>query len=98
MTDLAHERFLKPLPEGMLFGDALEIYRFDPEKMWKIAEQMVGFSLDVQKGDKVMIEYHPGARQLAEFIVHLAAHKGAVIFPRAIDPVVEAQDMRISPG
>jgi len=86
----APERFGIPLEGEVPFEPLVEIHRLNPEKMWRIAEQMVGFSLEVEEGDRLLIEYEPGSRQLVEMIGYIAASRGAAVLPRCSDPSVEA--------
>lgn len=84
------ERFLSPLSENRIVEPYREIYRFDPEKMWRIAEQMLEVSLQVKEGDRLLIDYHPGGRQLAEMLAFKAGLKGAAVVPRGSDQSVWA--------
>ena len=67
-----------------------EIFRFNPEKMWRIAGQVIDYSLDIQAGDKLLIIYNPGARQLVEMVGAQAAGKGAIVLTRSYDTSVLA--------
>lgn len=86
----AQKRFQEQLPEDRVFQTRAEILQFDPEKMWKIAEAMVNFSLEVVKGDRLLIESNPGSRQLVEMIGYIAASNGAAVVNRCKDSSVEA--------
>ena len=85
------QNFLKtPLRPGAVFEPMLEVQKFDPKKMWRIAKVMVDDSLHVQEGDRLLIKLNPGGRQLASMLAYQAAQKGAAVIHRVEDQTVEA--------
>lgn len=49
--------------------------RYNPDKLAKVADVMIGTSLKVSEGDKLVVVYNPGGQQLAEIIQELAGRK-----------------------
>lgn len=90
MRQEAIKRLQQPIPSSRQFEPALEILRFNPEKMFRIAEIMIDQSLKVTEGDRLLLRFHPGGSQLAQMIAYLAGERGAAILPRCEDPLVEA--------
>jgi len=87
----AEERLLKPIEgNGVKFESSLEILRFDPERMMRIAGIMVDTSLKIKEQDRLLLRFHPGGSQLAQMIGYLAAERGAAVLPRCEDALVEA--------
>lgn len=67
-----------------------EIVRFNPQKMWRIAELMVQKSLQITEGDRLLLQYNSGSSQLASMVGYQAAEQGAAVVARCEDPTVEA--------
>lgn len=84
------ERFRQPITGDASHERQSEIYRFNPERIWSIATQMVDFSLGVKEHDRLLIQHAPGGRQLAEMIGFYAARNGATPMARPYDNSVTA--------
>jgi len=84
------ERFFAPLPPNHQYGIYNEILRFDPEKVWRVASSIVNTSQEIKEGDRLLLNFFPGSRQLAEMVAYQAAHQGAAVVLRCQDPTVEA--------
>lgn len=86
----AQDVLFQPLQGSEPFEPTLTAYRFDPEKVARIASIMVDDALGVNDKDRVFLGYRPGGRQFAMHVAYLAAQRGAAVIPRCEDPSVEA--------
>ncbi|MER3570292.1 MAG: hypothetical protein C4348_01655 [Patescibacteria group bacterium] len=64
----------------LIQGYSQEIVYFDDKLIRKIAEDMVNFSTNVEKGEDVLIFLDPGGRQLALELAKLSLKKGARVY------------------
>lgn len=83
------EKVLKT-PQVELYKPMMEVLRFEPEPMWRIAGIMVNTSLKIAEGDRLLLKFNPGGRQLASYIAYQAGELGAAVLPRCDDQTVEA--------
>lgn len=100
---ISKEAFFTPIEGNKQFEPYSEILRFDPQKMWKIAKDIVEVSQEINENDHVLLVSHPGAKQLAQMIIYLAGEKSAAVHSHVVDLSIEAsylagiQDNKLSP-
>lgn len=80
----------QPLRGGVSSRAQGTILAFDPERMWKIAKSICEDSLKITSGDRLLLKYHAGGRQLAAMIAYISAAKGAAVIPRCDDQYLNA--------
>lgn len=72
---------------------------YNDEMVKKIANDMVNVSLDLQPGNKLLIEFHPGAEQLKESLVGIVRSRGVELRIQEYDPIKKAQELKeLSPN
>jgi aminopeptidase len=67
---------------------------YNDEMVRKIANDMANVSLDLQPGNKLLIEFHPGAEQLKESLVGIARSRGVELRIQEYDPIKKAQKLK----
>jgi len=67
---------------------------YNDEMVRKIANDMTNVSLDLQLGNKLLIEFHPGAEQLMENLVGIARGRGVELRVQEYDPVKKALELK----
>ncbi len=86
-------------PEQRLYRRQGERIFYNDEMVKKIAGDMANVSLDLQPGNKFLIEYHPGAEQLMENLVGIARGRGVELRVQEYDPIKKAQELKeLEPG
>lgn len=85
----ASQYFEKPLPSGRIVEPSLEHYRFDPSRLEPIADAIL-HSLKITPKSRVLLNFQPGAAQLAEIVAFRVGKTGASLRIRAEDQKVVA--------
>lgn len=81
-------------PEQPLYRKVGERIFYNDDLMTKIANDMANISLGLQPGDKLLVEYHPGAEQLMENLVKIARGRGVKIHVQEYDPIKKAEELK----
>ena len=82
------------IPEKQLFRRSGEKIFYNDEMVKKIANDMANVSLDLQPGNKLLIQFHPGAEQLKESLVSIARNRGVELRIQEYDPIKKAHELK----
>jgi aminopeptidase len=67
---------------------------YSDEMVKKITNDIANVSLDLQPGNKLFIQFHPGAEQFKEGLVRIARERGVEIRIQEYDPIKKAKELK----